>query len=159
MCVLQGYEIDNCLTNICRCCTEMCLFCPKCGFFCPQTPEIPPSKGKFPVKSAFAVKKAVAHGQQPRPLSQSLAALTALPKGEPLAVHTNFISMPRPLPLRKDFPRAGGRCRAATKGGVWRGVSRDGEGEDAKVKTFTVTTTPIKKLPKSPQTFRERKLK
>ena len=37
---LQGYEIDNCLTNICRCCTEMCLFCPKCGFFCPQTPEM-----------------------------------------------------------------------------------------------------------------------
>ena len=24
-----------------------------------------------------------------------------------------------PLPLRKDFPRSGGRCRAATKGGVW----------------------------------------
>ena len=23
------------------------------------------------------------------------------------------------LPLRKDFPRAGGRCRAATKGGIW----------------------------------------
>ena len=24
-----------------------------------------------------------------------------------------------PLPLRKDFPRSGGRCRAATKRGVW----------------------------------------
>ena len=23
------------------------------------------------------------------------------------------------LPLRKDFPRSGGRCRVATKGGVW----------------------------------------
>ena len=56
----------------------------------------------------------------------------ALPRGEPLAVHINFISLPRPLPLRKDFPRAGGRCRAATKGGAWHGVSRDGEGEDAK---------------------------
>ena len=32
-------------------------------------------------------------------------------------------------PERKDFPRAGGRCRVATKGGVWNGVSRDGEGE------------------------------
>ena len=37
--------------------------------------------------------------QRPRPLSQSLSALTALPKGEPLAVHANFISLPRPLPL------------------------------------------------------------
>ena len=36
---------------------------------------------------------------RPRPLSQSLAALTALPKGEPLAVHANFTSLPRPLPL------------------------------------------------------------
>ena len=25
-----------------------------------------------------------------------------------------------PLPLRKDFPRSGGRCRAATKGGIWQ---------------------------------------
>ena len=24
------------------------------------------------------------------------------------------------LPLRKDFPRSGGRCRAATKGGIWQ---------------------------------------
>ena len=24
-------------------------------------------------------------------------------------------------PLRKDFPRSGGRCRAATKRGIWRG--------------------------------------
>ena len=37
--------------------------------------------------------------QRPRPLSQSLTALPALPKGEPLAVHANFISLPRPLPL------------------------------------------------------------
>ena len=36
-----------------------------------------------------------------------------------MAVHADFISLPRPLPLRKDFPRAGGRCRAATKRGVW----------------------------------------
>ena len=29
----------------------------------------------------------------------------------------NFSAMPRPLPLRKDFPRAGGRCRASDKRG------------------------------------------
>ena len=28
-----------------------------------------------------------------------------------------------PLPLRKDFPRSGGRCRVATKGGVWHRVA------------------------------------
>ena len=27
------------------------------------------------------------------------------------------------LPLRKDFPRSGGRCRAATKGGIWHRVA------------------------------------
>ena len=132
---------------------------PEVRFFLPADAGNAAVQRQISHKKCVCCQKAVAHGQQPRPLSQSLTALTALPKGEPLAVHTNFISMPRPLPLRKDFPRAGGRCRAATKGGVWRGVSRDGEGEDAKVKTFTVTTTPIKKLPKSPQTFRERKLK
>ena len=37
--------------------------------------------------------------KRPRPLSQNLSVLTALQKGEPLAVHANFISLPRPLPL------------------------------------------------------------
>ena len=40
--------------------------------------------------------------------------VTALPKGEPLAVHANFISLPRPLPLGEVASR-----------------SDDGEGEDA----------------------------
>ncbi len=78
-------------------------------------------------------------------LSVSLCS-PAPPKWEPLAVHARFISLPRPLPLRKDFPRPGqilpapgrnvtagdkerSRCRVATKGGVWNGVNRDGEGE------------------------------
>ena len=39
-------------------------------------------------------------------------------KWEALAVHANFLVLPRALPLRKDFPRSGGRCRAATKGGI-----------------------------------------
>ena len=56
-------------------------------------------------------------------LALSGANAPALPRGEPLAVHANFISLPRSLPLRKDFPRAGGRCRAATKGGVWHGAA------------------------------------
>ena len=50
--------------------------------------------------------KARRGGERARPLSQCLSALTALPKGEPLAVHANFISLPRPLPLT-DFPRSG----------------------------------------------------
>ena len=39
-------------------------------------------------------------------LSVSLCS-PAPPKWEPLAVHARFISLPRPLPLRKDFPRPG----------------------------------------------------
>ena len=92
--------------------------------------------------------------KRPRPLRHR-CAMPPLPKGEPLAVPANFISLPRPLPLRKDFPRSGGRCRAATKGGVWHGVSRDGEGEDANRSAalsqkavlqlpFLFTTPPVK---------------
>ena len=93
-------------------------------------------------------KGAAAHGQRPRPLSQSLSALPAPPKWEPLAVHANSISLPRPLPLRKDFPRTGGRCRAATKGGVWHGVSRDGEGEPAKEKASATTIRRLSEIQK-----------
>ena len=32
---------------------------------------------------------------------------------------SEFPAVLLPLPLRKDFPRSGGRCRAATKRGVW----------------------------------------
>ena len=46
--------------------------------------------------------------------------VTALPKGEPLAVHANFISLPRPLPLGEVARR-----------------SRDGEGEDTNRRTLT----------------------
>ena len=92
---------------------------PEVRFFLPADAGNAAVQRQISHKKCVCCQKAVAHGQQPRPLSQSLTALTALPKGEPMAVHTNFISMPRPLPLRKDFPRAGGRCRAATKGGVW----------------------------------------
>ena len=31
-----------------------------------------------------------------------------------------FLAVLLALPLRKDFPRSGGRCRAATKGGIWQ---------------------------------------
>ena len=57
--------------------------------------------------------------QLARPLSQSLSALPALPKGEPLAVHADFISLPRPLPLGEVDLR-----------------SKDGEGEDACLRGF-----------------------
>ena len=39
-------------------------------------------------------------------LALSGANAPALPKGEPLTAHANFISLPRPLPLT-DFPRLG----------------------------------------------------
>ena len=37
--------------------------------------------------------------------------MTALPKGEPLAVHANFISLPRPLPLGEVDANAVSRRR------------------------------------------------
>ena len=60
------------------------------------------------------------------------------------------------LPLRKDFPRSGGRCRAATKGGIWQ--NRQVLTERARTLTpsaalsqkaalqmpFAVTTPPVK---------------
>ena len=50
-------------------------------------------------------------------LALSGANAPALPKGEPLAVPADFISLPRPLPLGEVDLR-----------------SKDGEGEQAKVK-------------------------
>ena len=47
-----------------------------------------------------------AAGGRASPLSQCLSALTALPKGEPLAAHANFISLPRPLPLGEVASRS-----------------------------------------------------
>ena len=60
--------------------------------------------------AAFCESAALREASSP---SQS-PTVTALPKGEPLAVHANFISLPRPLPLGEVASR-----------------SDDGEGEDA----------------------------
>ena len=79
-------------------------------------------------------------GQHPRPLSQCLSALTAPPKWEPLAVHANFISMPRPLPLGEVDLR-----------------SKDEEGELAGKKASTVDICCsyfAQKAPEHPQTLR-----
>ena len=37
-----------------------------------------------------------------------------------LGIMRRFPAVLLALPLRKDFPRSGGRCRAATKGGIWQ---------------------------------------
>ena len=69
--------------------------------------------------------KARRGGEWARPLSQCLSALTALPKGEPLAVHANFISLPRPLPLGEVSPKVTERARPLRKsaGGTERTLS------------------------------------
>ena len=46
--------------------------------------------------------------------SQGLRLVT-----EALGSMRRFPAVLLPLPLRKDFPRSGGRCHAATKRGVW----------------------------------------
>ena len=64
---------------------------------------------------------------------QSLLRKASSPKGAPLGYAGKFAATAEAVPLRDDFPRSGGRCRVATKGGVWidakrqdgRGVSRN----------------------------------
>ena len=51
-------------------------------------------------------------------------------------------------PFEERLPPAGGRCRAATKGGVWHGVSRDGEGEPAKEKASATTIRRLSEIQK-----------
>ena len=63
----------------------------------------------------------------------SLCSMPAPPKWEPLAVHTNFISLPRPLPLGEVDLR-----------------SKDGEGEPAKIQIVP----PAGRQPKSAPHFR-----
>ena len=48
-------------------------------------------------------------------LALSGANAPALPKGEPLAVHANFISLPRPLPLGEVSPQVTERARMLSK--------------------------------------------
>ncbi len=61
-----------------------------------------------------------------KPLSR---CATAPPRGS-LWVLPETLSLPlKAVPLRDDFPRSGGRCRVATKGGVWLDAKRqDGRG-------------------------------
>ena len=55
----------------------------------------------------------------PRQLSQG-ESQAVKPMAKVLGTKRKLPAVLLPLPLRKDFPRSGGRCRAATKGGVWQ---------------------------------------
>ena len=64
--------------------------------------------------------------RQPRAPSQALPRQLSQRESQALKSIANVLGAMRkfpavllPLPLRKDFPRSGGRCRAATKRGVW----------------------------------------
>ena len=65
---------------------------------------------------------------------------------------------PEALPLRKDFPRSGGRCRAATKGGIWQ--SRQALTERASPLKLCAAAVPLydpsreNGIPERPQTLR-----
>ena len=63
------------------------------------------------------------------PLSLLTAFAASSPKGTPYGNAGNFAATAEAVPLRDDFPRSGGRCRVATKGGVWLDAKRqDGRG-------------------------------
>ena len=70
-----------------------------------------------------------AAGELPLP-SPSQALPRQLPQGDGLmAMPETLPPPPKAVPLRDDFPRSGGRCRVATKGGVWLDAKRqDGRG-------------------------------
>ena len=60
-----------------------------------------------------------------------------------------------PLPLRKDFPRSGGRCRAATKVGIWQ--SRQALTERAHAVSLVVKVSDaIRNLPATAEAFTRR---
>ena len=65
-----------------------------------------------------AQKSGVEWRENPFRLLTAFAA--TFPKGTALVVAGNFSAAPKGVPLRADFPRSGGRCRAATKGGICR---------------------------------------
>ena len=70
-------------------------------------------------------------------VTPSGANAPAPPRGRLMAMPETLPPPPKAVPLRDDFPRSGGRCRVATKGGVWLDAKRqDGRG-----------TSPIFSLP------------
>ena len=70
-------------------------------------------------------------------LSVKACCLDSSPKGRALGKTGKFAWTAKASPFEERLPPAGGRCRAATKGGVWHGVSRDGEGEGADLVQYT----------------------
>ena len=66
----------------------------------------------------WALKGTAPSQALPRQLSQGESQGLRL-VAKVLGVMRKLPAVLLPLPLRKDFPRSGGRCRAATKGGVW----------------------------------------
>ena len=47
------------------------------------------------------------------------------PKGRGLGKEMDFAWTAKGSHFEERLPPTGGRCRAATKGGIWHGVSRD----------------------------------
>ena len=82
--------------------------------------------------------------KRPHPLSQSLR-LCQLSRRESPWQNGKLCRTAKASPFEESLPPAGGRCRTATKGGVWHCISNDGEGEDAcrydSCNTFSINTT------------------
>ena len=82
-------------------------------------------------RGGFAKQRRRGRGrlQGRHPLSLLTAFAASSPKGTPYGNAGNFAATAEAVPLRDDFPRSGGRCRVATKGGVWLDAKRqDGRG-------------------------------
>ena len=86
----------------------------------------------------------------PRQLSQRESQAVRL-IAKVLSVMRKFPAVLLPLPLRKDFPRSGGRCRAATKGGAWhRAAMTERAHATSPVAKISNVTRNFTAMPKAP---------
>ena len=76
------------------------------------------SRARFPLLSPAVTSSPGAGEVFPQRGSQAVKFITKV-----LGVMRKLLAVLLALPLRKDFPRSGGRCRAATKGGIWHRVA------------------------------------
>ena len=81
--------------------------------------SVPPSTARgITVKNKRNAEIKTVSGQRPRPLRRSRASSPKVGAlGSPRKLHL----FAKASPFEERLPPAGGRCRAATKGGVWHG--------------------------------------
>ena len=113
------------------------------GNFTGQPGTVPPPLKPSPTGGRWRV--APDEGQHQLPRRGSLKPIAKV-----LGIMRRLSAVLLALPLRKDFPRSGGRCRAATKGGIWQ--ARQGLAERAHAVSPIAKASGVKsKFPAAPE--------